>query len=521
MGTYTAGIGSSGITLMNKITPLGIQLPANEYPTHIHFALKGGGAYWKQSSYASGTGEFWLYGDAEGKNGIKFGELTLPSVSSNIKLTDFDISGGKSLIGCALYFNAVTVKGWGVGLRNYCQVTVTTEVGSIEPEKPVDPDLYMKLLPTVSQDDKMVGMARRSDWKIKVQGVDITDTVKKDLISMEITDNEEAKADDLQIKMADRDGDWLQKWLDETIQKGARTKGLSFAVWIGSTDHTGRVVQQKTGTFALDSLNHDGPPAVVKIKCASLDCQGGIRTDENDKCWENVHLRDIAGDIAAKGKLTLLYCSEKNPLYSRKEQDKETDISFLIRCCDGVGLSVKISDGQLIIFDRKTFESGDSVATVTYGDGSYTKWSFGTGNGSVTYDICTVSYTDPATGKSVEGVYKSPAWQEEEDRVAEANKDRKEEDKETPKHTELKIRNKKVSSNAEAKELAETELGLANLFERTVTLTLPGNPSLMAGLPVKLKKCGYFTGKYMITTCTHSISQSGYTTKIKLRYIGR
>ena len=121
----------------------------------------------------------------------------------------------------------------------------------------------------------------------------------------------------------------------------------------------------------------------------------------------------------------------------------------------------------------------------------------------------------------MEGVYKSPAWQEEEDRVAEANKDRKEEDKETPKHTELKIRNKKVSSNAEAKELAETELGLANLFERTVTLTLPGNPSLMAGLPVKLKKCGYFTGKYMITTCTHSISQSGYTTKIKLRYIGR
>lgn len=519
MGTYTAGIGSSGITLKDKITPLGIQLPANEYPTHIHFALKGGGAYWKQSSYASGTGEFWLYGDANGKNGVKFGELTLPSVSSNIKLTDFDISGGMSLLGCALYFNAVTVKGWGVGLRNYCQITVTTAVGSVEPPKPVDPDLYKKLLPTVDQDDKMIGMARRSDWKVKVQGVDITDTVKKDLITLEITDNEEAQADDLQIKMADRDGEWLLKWLDETIQKGARTKGLSFAVWIGSSDHTGRVVQQKTGTFALDSLNHDGPPAVVKIKCASLDCQGGIRTDKNDKCWENVHLRDIARDIAAKGKLKLLYCSERNPLYTRKEQDSETDISFLIRCCDGVSLSVKISDGQLIIFDRKSFEGGDSVATITYGDGSYTKWSLGTGNGSVTYDICTVSYTDPATGKSVEGVYKSPAWQEEEDRVAEVNKDRKEEDKETPKHTELKIRNKKVSSNAEAKELAETELGLANLFERTVTLTLPGNPSLMAGLPVRLKNFGYFTGKYMITTCTHSISQSGYTTKIKLRFI--
>ena len=339
--------------------------------------------------------------------------MTLPKVSSNITQKDFDIPNGKTLLGCALYFDAKAVSGWGVGLRNRCTITVTTEIGTIEPEVPADPDLYKKLLPTVDQNDKMIGRARRADWKVKVNGVDITDEIKKDLISLEVTDNEEASADDLQIKLSDRDGVWLEKWLNETVHRGAKAKGLTFEVWIGNTDHTGKVLQQKSGTFLLDSMDHSGPPAVVKLKCASLDCQGGIRTDENDKCWENVKLREIAADIASKGKLKLLYCSTVNPKYDRKEQDAETDIAFLIRLCDDSGLSVKISDGNLIVFDRKNFEAQDVITTIGYGDGSYLKWSFGTGNGSVTYDICTVRYTDPVTGKVIEGCYKSEAWQEE------------------------------------------------------------------------------------------------------------
>ena len=139
MGTYTCSIGSCGVTLKDKITPLGINLPKDEYPVKIYFDLKGGGAYWKQSSYKTGTGEFWLYGDAAGKKGTKFGSLTLPKVSSNITNKEFSVDG-KALMGCSLYFNAVSVGGtWGVGLRNVCRITVTTEKGKTEPEKPTKP----------------------------------------------------------------------------------------------------------------------------------------------------------------------------------------------------------------------------------------------------------------------------------------------------------------------------------------------------------------------------------------------
>jgi len=519
MGTYKGSVGSCGITLRNKPTYIGIQLPANEYPVKISFNLHGGGPYWKNSAYVQTTGEFYLYSDANGSNAVKFGELTLGKISSNITNKEFSVSG-QSLMGAALYFTSVTSHQSGVGLRNWCEITVETATGSLEPEQPLDPDLYKRLLPTISQDDKMVGKARRADWTVKVNGVDCTDEIKKDLITLEVTDNEESQADDLQIKMADVFGQWLQTWLNESVKKGSRKNGLSYEVWIGLRDDTGRVIQQKTGTFSLDSMSHDGPPSVCKVKCTSVDFQGGIRNDKNDKCWENYNLRGIAEEIATKGGLKLLYCSTINPTFDRKEQDQETDLAFLIRLCDTAKLSIKITDGKLVVFDRKQYENEEALLKITFGDGQYTKWSCSTGSGSVTYDICTVKYTDPKTGKCIEGCYKTDAWQEEEDRVEEANKDKGANDeKETPEHTELQIRNVKVSTEDEANGVAESELNLANLFERTVTITIPGNPAMMAGLPIILKKFGYWDGRYMIATCTHSISTSGYTTKLKLRYV--
>lgn len=362
--------------------------------------------------------------------------------------------------------------------------------------------------------------ARRAYWKIKVKGVDITSLIKQDLISIELKDNEEDEADDFQIKLADREGVWLQKWLNETVQKGAKTKGLQFDVWIGLKDSNGQIKKQKSGNFMLDSMKHSGPPAVTTIKCLSLDYSGGIRTESRDKSWENYTIKGIAEDIAKKAKLKVLFLSKKDPEKERWEQSEETDIAFLIRICRNYGLAVKITDKKLVIFQRGQYDSDGAIATFIYGKGEYTKWECSTTSGDVTYDICTVEYTDPKTGKVIKGEYKTTAWQEEEDRVADANKGKGTgAELETAKHTKLKIRNQKVSSIAKANELAEVSLNLKNTFERTVTLTLPGNPAMLSGLPVTLKKFGYWSGKYMISEATHSISKSGYTTKIKLRFI--
>ena len=46
-----------------------------------------------------------------------------------------------------------------------------------------------------------------------------------------------------------------------------------------------------------------------------------------------------------------------------------------------------------------------------------------------------------------------------------------------------------------------------------------GDPMIGAGLTVYLAGFGLWDGKYMVKEAVHSISQSGYTTKIKLRNI--
>jgi phage protein D len=363
--------------------------------------------------------------------------------------------------------------------------------------------IYKELKPIVKSLKKPIQIARNTAWRVKVKGVDVTDTIRQNMISLDITDNEEAESDDLQIKIADRDAVWLQKWLNDTIQAGSKTKGLKFCVWIGTVNDKGKILQQKCGTFQLDSVKHSGPPCVTVIKCLSMVFGGGIQTEKRSKAWENYTMAGIAGEIAGKAGLSLVYDSSKNPTYARKQQDDETDLDFLIRLCKDLALSLKFTDTKMVIFDKHSYEAKGSVKTIKFGDGSYMKWDLGTTTGDIAYDSCTVKYTDPKTGVCVSGTYKSPEY--------DTNK--------ADQHQELVITDEKVKTSGEAMAIAEMRLKMQNLFQTTVSFTLQGNPGVMAGQTITLKKWGYWDGKYMVAKATHSLSRSGYTTKITLRKI--
>ena len=67
-------------------------------------------------------------------------------------------------------------------------------------------------------------LARRAETQVVLNGVDISVYVNKDWIFFTYTDNEEDEADDLQIKVCDRDGKWLRKWLNSIIDGGPRRR---------------------------------------------------------------------------------------------------------------------------------------------------------------------------------------------------------------------------------------------------------------------------------------------------------
>ncbi len=434
--------------------------------------------------------------------------------------------------------------------------------------------------------------ARRSSIEVLFGGVDITSSVEKYLISLTYTDNEEDATDDLQIKLQDREGVWLTKWLNTAIQaaaeqrsaagnkngektivqykviaqsgasvhsragragveytqygilsygtvisvnsisdgwanfmysgknayvkaeyltplyseysaaassEGAASKGLTIQAIIKrhNWNSGGKTEVLDCGTFELDSVSASGPPAAVLIKGTSLSYSSTVRQMLKSKSWEHYVLSGIANEIADKNGMTCMYLCDSDPSYVRVEQYRMSDIAFLQKLCHDAGFSLKVSNNTVVIFDKEKFESLPTTRTIYRGkDGRYKKYSLATAENNC-YTSCTVSYVNNG-GQTISATVYADGIEAKDDKQR------------------LKI-HQKVSSVAEAEQLAEKMLRLHNKFEFTANLTFPGDPSLVAGITVELSGWGAWDGKYIISQSKHNVNHSGYTTQVTLR----
>ena len=337
-------------------------------------------------------------------------------------------------------------------------------------------------------------LSRRTEVEIAFDGADITNSIKPYLLSVTYTDNEEGETDDLQVKVQDRDGEWLQSWLDRAIAAAAGAK-LTFSAAF-TQKNWGNDATLPTGDFELDGVSYDDPPATAAVKGTSLPFSAPIRQTKKSKAWENYALSGIAGEIAGANGLRLLFESANDPFYERVEQRKTSDSAFLAKLCKDAGISLKATDGALVLFDQAVYEAKPPVRTIRKGTkGGYTKVSLSTGAADHQYGSCRVSYVDPGSGKCIEGTYS-------------ANEE------ETGQCLEISA---KVSDAGEAKALAEKRLRLHNRLTRFASFSFPGDPALVASVTVQLEGWGGWDGKYIIKRAVHTVDTSGYTTKINAR----
>lgn len=253
------------------------------------------------------------------------------------------------------------------------------------------------------------------------------------------------------------------------------------------------------GQFELDSVDAEGPPDTITFRAAALLFTASIRETLKSKSWENYRLSGIVKEIAGKNQMSAMFKSDYDPLYKRKEQSKESDIAFLRRLCQDAGLSLKVTDRTLVVFDSAEYEKQTPVLTIRRGDGSYTERHLRVGSAATQYQSCRVSYNDPETGRKIEGVEKVPDY----DANAENNR-------------QLEI-TAKVDSAGEAKALAKKRLRMANRYAKTGSFNMSGNPALVAGVTVELDGWGPWSGKYVISQARHEIGAGGYTTGIEIR----
>lgn len=334
---------------------------------------------------------------------------------------------------------------------------------------------------------------RRASISVEINGASIDEDLKKYFLSLDYTDNQEDETDDLQIRLQDRDGVWTNQWLTDMVE----ATGLSIAATITRHNWTGPGQEDSLpcGEFQLDSVDLSGPPAVLTLKGTSL-AYAPIRQTLRSQAWESYTLSGIASEMAGRAGLGCQYLSSVNPFYARIEQDQTSDIDFLSDLCHRAGLSLKCTDGKLVVFNQKDQEAEAPVFTFRSGDGSYTKYKLTVGTADTHYARCRVSYVDP-DGVVIEGMAYDSQYEDEQQLEVTA----------------------KVSSVGEAQAMAESLLRLHNKYATTITITCPGNPVLLAGCNIKLEGFGGYDGKYSITSARHSVVESGYTCSVSGRLI--
>ncbi len=342
-------------------------------------------------------------------------------------------------------------------------------------------------------------LARRTEVEILFDGADITKEIMPYLLSMTYTDNEEGEADDLKIELQDRESLWMESWLNEAIAAASAAKLKIQAAILPKYWRVGEEDKLlPCGTFELDDVSAQGPPATVSISGTALPFSSQIRQTLKSKAWESYKLSGIAKEIASANGMTCMYEAEFDPFYKRKEQRKKSDIKFLEKLCQDAGISLKATDSMIVLFDQAAYEKKPPVMTIRRGTG-YIDYSLSTGAADTQYASCRVSYVD-SEGKCFEGTAKTEDYNEDDSN-----------------NQQLEI-TAKVYSADEAKTLAEKHLRLHNKFSKTASFTLPGDASLVSGITLTLEGFGAWDGKYIISRAAHTVSGS-YTTKIELRKV--
>lgn len=282
---------------------------------------------------------------------------------------------------------------------------------------------------------------------------------------------------------------------DTNISKGTK---ISATIILKNDNDDGKDEMLDCGLFELDSIDIQGPPSTLTIKGTSLSYSSTMRQTLKSKSWENTTLSAIAKSIASTNGMSTLYETLKNPKYTRVEQYQMSDIAFLQKLCHDAGCSLKATNNIIVIFDQAEYESKNTVKTIRFGEkGGYTKYKLSTGENRC-YTSCRVYYTTPS-GSVISATEYAENYRENSDS-----------------QQCLEVR-QKVSSVAEAQQLAHKMLRLHNKFEYEATFTFPGDTKLVAGCAVALEGFGMWDGAYIIRSAKHTVSSTGYTTQITLR----
>mgnify|MGYP003583678337 FL=1 len=308
----------------------------------------------------------------------------------------------------------------------------------------------------------------------------ITSDITPYVRSVTYTDYLSGQSDELEVELEDADGRWVRHWYPG--------KGDTLSLKIGYE----AAPLLPCGAFEIDEIEFAQPPATVSIRGLATGVKKSVRTRVG-RAYENTTLAAIAQRIAKRNKLTLTG-KIRDIRIDRVTQYKERDIELLTRLAMEYGHAFKIVGRKLVFTDIADLRSGKSVATLKATDLIAIRLRDKIKD---IYRNAKVTYHDPKTKKLVVSEVKD-------DRVASGDT--------------LKLSGRSASkATAEAK--GRAALDEANQQQTAGSLTLQGNPKLVAGVTFDLADCGKLSGKYLIESARHHLDRGGYTTELEVKRV--
>jgi len=327
--------------------------------------------------------------------------------------------------------------------------------------------------------------ARRVKSTVKYNNRDISHQI----ISIGYTDNTD-NTDDISIKLSDRAEQLFSSWFPETGD--TLTAKIELCHWI-SSDTTETM---NCGLFEVDNVEMSD---TVTINAVSVPITGSIRSEKKNKGWENINLSSILEEITGNAGLTLVYETDIDPYYDRIDQNNKSDLSFIEELCKSDGLCLKISDGQLIVFEESKYDTLAPVGEIIRGTSLISGVPKFKRNAKNIYTACEISFTDSKTDKTYKGSFNAP-------------------NVESVGHV-LKL-NESFNSESDDMDLerkAKARLREQNKKEWTADVSLRDGIIYYAGTNIELEGWYSFDGKYHIQSVSYNISSSGFTTNLSLR----
>jgi hypothetical protein len=466
--------------------------------------------------------------------------------------------------------------------------------------------------------------SRRAFIEVEYHGQDITEAVTETVITLQYVDRACNEADELNIDVHDRDGNWHNEWypkvhvsseesspasydyteMAEALQRGTSAANLqrmidesdltpeqgralhsvtASATWLeyaranpqyrgvdgklrliydikGETPpgeaavnnavsgtilhvkiHTENWINEgdsetlDCGTFEIDTVDFSGPPDKVEIKALSVPLSTGVSREAKTRTWEDATLQRIAQDIASNARVELMYEVESDIQLDRVDQQKQTDMSFLKDLCIKYGISLKATDGKIVLFEESVYEGKSPVDTFDKSEvGSRILDYAFSQNTNDTVSKVELYYKDPKSGMVAKGEFAPPIPPETGQKLVinERPGDMRGDNFrngidnssgnpggtfDTGMHPFNDITadftRPRTDVTDNSNRICRARCREKNKKEWTCILKMIGNVKMVGGVTFELTNWGKYSGKYMVDVATHKMK--GYETTVE------